>query len=51
VASHEDLRHPRVFGIPGRLRLQGRMIKEYFHNFPIHSSDYFIDLALEIELK
>jgi glucose-1-phosphate cytidylyltransferase len=24
---------------------KGEMIKEYFHNFPIHSSDYFIDLA------
>lgn len=24
---------------------KGEMIKEYFHNFPIRSSDYFIDLA------
>jgi glucose-1-phosphate cytidylyltransferase len=24
---------------------KGEMIKEYFHNFPIHSSDFFLDLA------
>src|SRR5947209_11968708 len=24
---------------------KGEIIKEYFHNFPIQSSDYFIDLA------
>jgi glucose-1-phosphate cytidylyltransferase len=24
---------------------KGEMIKEYFHNFSVHSSDYFIDLA------
>jgi len=24
---------------------KGEMIKEYFHNFPVHSSDYFINLA------
>src|SRR5215475_13070444 len=24
---------------------KGELIKEYFHNFAIHSSDYFIDLA------